>query len=839
MPPERLPALRSRPRPRSCRRAAPLLCSMLLAMAGPALSQSWVNPGVGSWYDAVNWNPAFVPVAGAAVVVSNGGAALLDTVASGGATATPQLSSLTVGQAGTGTGSGGVSSTGVDLLAGFLNVGLASGGTFAEGRVVTTGAALHATGARIGVLFGQPGTASANGVVVVDGNYQAGGNALEIAQMFNAAPGSVAQGRLEAGTVSGSLGGGFWIVGNVTASNATQVGSRAHGEFTAGGGTLALASGGTTFIGTTLGPDRVSDASGTRINEATGLVRLGGTLAVQQNGQSLLVGRTDGGRSEGTLEVGTLAMGANRFGELQVGTSGVLGQARGRLAAGGGDLQHNAGLYVGTSTGGQSQGDMQLGGALRGNGGGTANVGTALGSAGQLVQAQGTVVAAGGFAGYSGISVGTLFGDLAAGSQAIGRLTGGADAGAATTGSVLVGRIGSNGNGNGAVLADGELRSAGSLGMNGGTLEVAQMFLGAAGSSARGVVELGGDVGTVGGGFLIVGNISTSNAGQVGSQSFGEVVAGGGMALASGGTSFIGTTLGTDRVTDASGTRINEASGLVRLGGTLAVQQNGQGLMVGRTGGGRADGELELARIEMGANSFGLFEVGTAIDGDATGRLAVGGGTLRAASLWVGRVFGAGTASGEAVLAGTSLQAGSVVAGTGGGSADVALADSAAAIADDFVLGRGRLSLERSLLAVGDEFSLGADATLALMIENENRGSGYGAIDAVTALLDGELQLDLTSYVFGSGSGVFDLVRAGVAGSIAGDFVSVVFSGLAVGWQAFTGIELVNGQEIYRLRLSTVPEPGSVALVMLALGLMVVAARQRSRRAGRGFTGRS
>ncbi|MBX3638479.1 MAG: hypothetical protein KF683_24160, partial [Rubrivivax sp.] len=708
----RQPDLRASPerRMRRMRRmAAPLLCGTLLALAGSALAQSWVNPGNGSWYDAANWNPSFVPVAGGNVTVSNGGVALLDTVASGGATATPQLNSLTVGLLGTGTGRGGVSSTGVDLLAGFLTVGSSVGaaGSFAEGRVATTGANVGATGTRIGVLFGAASAASVNGAVVVDGQYQAGGGPFEMAQMFQAAAGSSAEGRLQATNLAGTVGGSFWIVGNISANDASQVGSRSFGEIVAtGGGTLALASFSTTYIGTTLGSDRVSDASGTRVNEATGVVRLGGTLDVQQNGQALLVGRTGGGRADGTLEVGALAMGANRFGSLEIGTSGAQGQASGRLVAGSGDLQHIGNLFVGTSSGGSAQGEVQLGGALLGNGTGTANVGTASGSAGQLVQTSGTVVAAGGFSGYNNLFVGTLTGDLAAGSQAVGRLTGGADAGAAATGSVLVGRMA--GNGNGAALADGELRSAGSLGMNGGTLEVAQMFLSAAGSSARGVVELGGDVGRVGGSFLIVANISANDASQVGSQSFGEVVAGGGMTLASFSTTYIGTTLGSDRVSDASGTRINEATGVVRLGGTLDVQQNGQALLVGRTGGGRADGTLELARVAMGANSFGLFEVGTAIDGEATGRLAVGGGTLRAASLWVGRVFGAGTASGEVALTGTSLQAGSVVAGAGGGTAEIALADSAAAIADDFVLGRGRLSLERSLVAVGNEFRLGA-----------------------------------------------------------------------------------------------------------------------------------
>jgi hypothetical protein len=517
-------------------------------------------------------------------------------------------------------------------------------------------------------------------------------------------------------------------------------------------------------------------------------------------------------------------MGASRFGNVQVGTSGAQGQASGRLAAGSGNLQHGGSLSVGTSTNGSAQGEVQLGGALLGNGTGAANVGTANGSAGQLVQAQGTVVAAGGFAGYNGINVGTLFGDVAAGSQAVGRMVGSADAGAATTGSVLVGRMANNANG--AALTDGELRSAGSLGMVGGTLEVAQMFASAAGSSARGVVELGGDVGTVGGSFLVVGNITASNDSQIGSQSFGELVAGGDMTLASGGTTFIGTTFGLDRVSDAGGTRINEATGNVRLGGTLDVQQFGQQqLLVGRTGGGRVDGTLEVGRVEMGANSFSNINVASSTSGDAVGRLQADGGTLRTGTLQVG-VSSSGTADGSVALRNTMLEAVSVNAGAGTGHADIALTDSAAAIFGDFMLGSGGLALERSLLSVGGTFRLGGASTLLLMIEDEDRPTGYGAVDALFAELDGELALDLTSYFFGSGAGVFDLVRAGVAGSIQGDFSSVGFAGLAAGWKAFTGVEFVNGQEIYRLRLSEVPEPGSFGLMLLGLGSLVAARRR-------------
>ena len=121
--------------------AAPAVLSVAAAFCSPALAQQWIG-ATGSWYDALNWDPAVVPLAGGSAVVSNGGTALLDTVASGGATSTPVLGSLQVGSLGLGTGVGTVRSQGVDLRTGALVVGSSAvvGGSFADGLVETTAA---------------------------------------------------------------------------------------------------------------------------------------------------------------------------------------------------------------------------------------------------------------------------------------------------------------------------------------------------------------------------------------------------------------------------------------------------------------------------------------------------------------------------------------------------------------------------------------------------------------------------------------------------------------------------------------------------------------------------
>jgi hypothetical protein len=361
-----------------------------------------------------------------------------------------------------------------------------------------------------------------------------------------------------------------------------------------------------------------------------------------------------------------------------------------------------------------------------------------------------------------------------------------------------------------------------SLTIVGGALQAGQMFLSAAGSSASGTVNIGGDAGTVVG-FLIAGNISTSNDTQVGSTASGVVNVGGSLALANGTSSFIGSTLGPDRSLD--GTRFNRASGAVTVGGTLNVAA-GNNMTIGFTSDGVADGALQVGALEM-AQAIASLQVGRSAQGEAHGLLSVGGGTLKVGSLFLG-VSDGGTASGRLLLNQAGLQAERVQAGSGGGRAELRLQDASATVSDDLSLLDGLLSLDRSLLDVGDQLTLGPAAEVHLGIDGLLRGVSFGAIGTLFADLAGALTIDLSGLVFGGGGAVFDLLRSGGVDGIHGDFTSVSFLGLASGYAAAAAIELDGGIEVYRLRLSQldVPEPASLALTLLALGML---ARRRAR----------
>jgi len=796
--------------------------------AGPAAAQSWINtlPAGASWFDAANWNPAQVPLAGGTAVVSNGGTALLDTVASGGAMVTPQLGALVVGLADEGTGAGVVSSTGVDVLAGTLSVGtaLAGPGSFADGLQDIGSAGLSASTTRIGTMFNQAAATSVLGRVVVDGTLQVGTGSFEVAQLFNSATGSFAEGRLTAQDLSGSLGGGFWIVGNVTSFTEAQVGSRALAEVVAtSGGALDLRPGVNVTIGTTFGFDRVADGGGTRISEATGSVKLAGSLNVQGN-SALLVGRGFGGRVDGSLELGTLTMTGGLFNNTAVGTSTSDGQARGRVAVVSGDMAVTGGMAVGNTVGGIADGGLRLdGGALRGDGTGPAWVGRANAAPGQLAQATGDVRAAGGVVGFSGYDVGVLIGPAAAGSFARGTLMGTGDAGALPVGGDV--NVGLLSGAAGAAEASGEFVHGGSLAMA-GVLQVAQTFNAAAGSSTNGRLQVAGDLGSAQGGFLIVGNVTSFLEEQVGSTALGEVAVGGGVALQGGVSIIVGTTFGFDRVVSGGVTQVNQATGNLQVAGTLSTSANPGALLVGRGFGGRVDGTLQLGRLAMGSHRFDTVAIGTSSEGIAHGDVEIGGGNLRAGTLAIG-ISSIGTASGRLALNATALDVTSVQAGTGTGVATLEIRDSAASVADDFWLENGVLLLSGSLLTVGDEFRLGNGSQLRVDINDLPRGTGFGAVDALSAILGGQIELDLSDLVFGAPTLVFDLVRGSLG--ISGDFGGITLLGLANGYQATTGIFLSGNEAVYRLTLSqlAVPEPASVALVLGGLMALVALRRRR------------
>jgi hypothetical protein len=247
-----------------------------------------------------------------------------------------------------------------------------------------------------------------------------------------------------------------------------------------------------------------------------------------------------------------------------------------------------------------------------------------------------------------------------------------------------------------------------------------------------------------------------------------------------------------------------------------------------------ADGTL---RVTNGAvqttstpSSPGFVGIGVAFDGGtAVGRVIATDSLVALSSVTLGSNFaGAGSAEGRIDLLRSSLTATEVFAGFGpGASATLALVDSSMAVEHGFTLTNGVLSLERSLLGVGDTFTLGDGAAVHIDIDGLLRGLEYGAIDAAAAL-DGLLQIDLAGLVPFGDVMIFDLIRSGSATGIDGDFDALSFLGVPLGYSPVAGIEL-DGVEIYRLRLTRdVPEPGTGLLVLVAAGVLF-ALRRRAR----------
>ena len=833
-----------------------LLASLgLMAIcAGPVLAQTtWTAPGAGNWFDPGNWSLG-VPTAGSGAFINNGGTAELSLITSGGATETPILSALNLGTsfaaAAAAPVSGFVSSTGVALRATAssfgLTVGLASGTAAASttGGLTVTGAGSEASSVLAGSMFFQAAATAARGEILVDGAFTIGtptAGGLTLGQLFQSARGSDAHASLRAGSLSGAVdgavsGAGFLIVGNITSGVADDIGNRSFAELVAPGAGVLSVSNASMIVGTTFGSARATDAAGTvHVNRADGVVKTGSTLALPTDAPTLWVGVTTDGEVRGTVEAAGLSLGAGqRIADLRIGTSGAAGNAQGSVRFGTGDLRVGS-AQVGVANNGVARGELVLdgGGLFSPFPAGFASVGRATASNGQLVQAAGTVQASGGLDGFTSYNVGMLTGSAAAGSFADGTLiaNGSIVPGAVPPASAVnVGLLlGASDLLQGAARATGTMRVGGPLAVD-GFIQVGQMFGAAAGSLADGRLHVAGNAGTVRD-FWIVGNVNGTALAQVGSESRGEMQLTGGGSLTSTAETYIGTTVGNSRVTDAAGTRINQATGTVLIDGTLHMPADISFFLVGITQGGMADGRFTAGALDMpGSRAHHQSP-------DRYRDRRTGDGALRGRRRHAACRHGADRqcrrrrqrrrhAEARRYVDGGRQRRGRRLAAA---RPVLELIDTLASVDEDFTLTTGTLALQRSLLAVGDAFSLGAGSTLRLGIGGLARGIEFGAVDALWAFLDGALELDFSDLAFGASSMVFDLVH-GIDG-LEGDFTSLSFLGLDAGYGASTGIFDVGDGGIYRLTLTRldVPEPASPVLVLLALAVLGVARRRLTR----------
>ena len=814
---------------RSRATATAALLSSALAWPTLAGAQSWTNPGTGSWFDPLNWSTAAIPVAGDAVIVSNGGAASLN-----GLPATPVLGSLNIGLAGTGTGVGTVTSNGVAVNAGaVLNIAIStSAGASANGLLQIDGG-VGGTANNVSAGFVASSVpATATGRLNAAGSFVVTGGNLVIGQTFGAARGSVANGVVNIGGNAGTVN--FLIVGDVFSFNNDQVGSRAAGMATVVGDMTLT---GFASVGTAFSPDRVADATapgGFRVNRASATLNIGGTLSIANTATSLIIGTTGGGVVDGSMSVSVLDLATGHAVSLAVGNSSTGGQASGTLTAVSGDLQTNLQVDIGTAIAGTAQGSVTLGGRLLGNDSGLLRVGTVLNPSGivpgaSAFQGIGSVSAAGGISGYAGYDIAAVTGPQAAGSRADGSVTGGASAPTSNvTRFVSVGVVNNTGN---AASANGTLILGNSLNILNRDF-IAGSASSVAGSTATGAASIAGDVGTVR--DLLVGQSVAFGADQVGSRATGTVEIGGNMSLTrfllAGYTSADGFTL-LDRVADAAapgGFRSNQGNGAIKVGGTLSITNTATSLFIGTTSGGIADGSVRVGSMAMAGNTLQHVDVGVSgAQGRATGALEVNGGTLRADSVRLGTTTG-GIASGRLAVTNANLEANTVQAGAGGGTAMLLLTDSQASVAQDMTLMAGLLGLERSRLRVGNNFTFGNDALLHVEIDGLTRGTQYGSIDALAAALDGRIEFDFGNLLFSGATAVFDILRSGGTNGITGDFDSFSFLNFSPTYTATAGIELDAGVEVYRVRLArinAVPEPASVLLLLLGI-MMLISARR-------------
>lgn len=431
--------------------------------------------------------------------------------------------------------------------------------------------------------------------------------------------------------------------------------------------------------------------------------------------------------------------------------------------------------------------------------------------------AHGELRAAGGDVLTGSPSIGTHNGSTAA----AGTVSGVVDLGTGSlssdqTGALIVGKISADRSG----TAVGELRTAGLSGFGVQSIGIADAN---SNGSAIGTLVVG--AGGIAGESLAIG--TTSGA----ADAAGSVeVAGGDVVLNSG--LYLGNNSGAAGSTADGGLRVTD--GDLRIGGPISM-----GLVSGSDAGKQAVATLDLANGELAARLVGVgqatgagstnarmtlenvsgriqvLQVGFSNDaqGDSNGRVELLGSVLDTEEyVAVGQGF-SGNANGAIHLTDSRLNVG-VAPGSGTFFGDMYVATG--------IGGHAELTLERSLIDVADGLFLNPGSQLRIALGGGLRVAEYGAIDAGTAFLGGDLQIafDFTPIL---NDMVFDLLISGVPDGISGDFANVSILGLNAAYSAVTGTEITNiggtNVEVYRLRVSRngVPAPATALLMLLGL----------------------
>jgi hypothetical protein len=555
-------------------------------------------------------------------------------------------------------------------------------------------------------------------------------------------------------------------------------------------------------------------------------------------------------------------------GSLTIGTTSTTAAATGTVSIAGGNLSLSSSnnLNVGTTygtTGGTGTGTLEVAGAISGPIGGifvgsnTAAGGTA---SGRLTSAGLT----------STNPVGLAF-------LGVGRdQGGGAATGVLETGALnLAGPVewfevgltvldGRSADGTlRATSGDLTVRNSAYVGTHAGTTAVA--------GSARGVLELGGALTSLGGGgyaSLSVGELSGNRTGTATGSVTAQGVAGfsygiqvgtawdhttgsatGTLAVGAGGLQGGSLTVGTTYGAAAATGTVTVAAGGATLTGGLTIGS--------ASGSGNASGQMTVAQSNVSAPG-GLFVgyLSGASPKSANGVFSLTSGQLTAGPVAVGQGLGAGTVTGDVRLSnvvgqvtsiqiGESFNASATVSGVmslvnsvltvdkfvavgsslgGAGNGSLSLVDSrlnvgAAAgtpsLEDDMFVGMGTggmglLSLTRSLVDVGDFLSLGTGALLEIGIEGTTRGLQYGALDVYGGLLGGGLQVDF-GFTPSFDEGIFDLIVSGTADGLSGAFSTIDIVGLDPAFRAWTefAVDSVGGTdvEIFRLHVARAEVP--------------------------------